>query len=155
MIYITLDDARNFTELLSLPCEYQWEIALIKRDLQAGHLPWTPSIVQNADWSEHYSDGDNFIQSVSLETWFCVVKTEADWRILAALPPLGVSLEKWLGVVKTETDWWILAALPHLVSGQRDISTRKWIIRYRIESWDFLYLRSERKTTRRLVSVRC
>ncbi|GIX93068.1 hypothetical protein CEXT_52061 [Caerostris extrusa] len=97
-------------------------------------VPRTPSIVQNAHWSEHYSEGDNFTQSVSLEKWLGVVKTETDWWILATLPPLNahwsehysegdnftqsVSLEKWLGVVKTETDWWILAALPPLVRGE-------------------------------------
>ncbi|GIX88403.1 hypothetical protein CEXT_425951 [Caerostris extrusa] len=64
------------------------------------------------------SDGDNFTQSVSSE--------------------------KWLGVVKSETDWWILVVLPRLISGQRDINTRKCIIRYRIESWNFLFIRSER-----------
>ncbi|GIY29872.1 hypothetical protein CDAR_377171 [Caerostris darwini] len=68
----------------------------------------------------------------------------------------SVSLEKWLGVVKTETDWWILAALPPLVSGQRDISTRKGIIRYRIEGWNFLFARSERTwICNPQISVRC
>ncbi|GIX88404.1 hypothetical protein CEXT_425961 [Caerostris extrusa] len=36
-------------------------------------------------WSEHYSEGDNFTQSVSLERWLGVVKTESDWWILAAI----------------------------------------------------------------------
>ncbi|GIY22943.1 hypothetical protein CEXT_237681 [Caerostris extrusa] len=106
----------NFTQSVSLE---KWLVdpgVPLRRETdglrtEACHLPRSPSIVQNAHWSEHYSEGDNFSQSVSLE--------------------------KWLVVVKTETDWWILAALPPLVSGQRDISTRKYIIRFRIESWDF------------------